>query len=581
MQNHSNQFHPQQPVQAPPLLQARVFERIRQAERISQERTNFTAAFTSSDWTLRLAAVEQLAQVERALALPWLERALADEHPSVRACAVHVAGQHQASAFIRSALSDPDWLVREAALLALKEQDTPLAENIPLAMQDDPDAAVSETARALAHQPSLHYRHAGDKPQMSPTTDQPTRPLPFESRRYEPEYELGTLQSRQQRPRRKRSRVFWSLVAASVALVLVLGNLIILKSLGQPGSQTANQRPLGTTLYAHSFPQAGKDSNDDIQLGKLAWSPNGQRLAVAAGPTGHGSVHIWDALTGAHEVVLTPPRSTNQNVDSDVDATEVAWSPDGKYLASSIGDVQIWNPATGALVKRLFPNVSNISNVGQIAWSPDGKYLAGAFNDSNGTGGIAIWNVSTGTLVKTLSASVKDMAWSPNGKYLSITGSDGVHGAQVIIWNTSNWSIIQGVDLWAMPLAWSPDSSQLAVGTVGTPGENTPGGNVEILAVSTGKVVLTYKGQDQQGSQALAWSPDGKRIVSASDVSIQIWSATSGHKLFTYPDQTGNAQGGPFLGDLAWSPDGQYIASSKVFFPNQGGGGIIKVWQAA
>ncbi|HEX4715430.1 MAG TPA: HEAT repeat domain-containing protein, partial [Ktedonobacteraceae bacterium] len=124
MQHYSNHSHPHQPVQAPPSLQARVFERIHQAEQLSQEKADFTAAFASSDWTLRLAAVEQLAQVEREIALPWLERALSDEHPSVRAWVIHVAGQHQVSA---SALSDPDWQVREAALLALKEQDAPLS----------------------------------------------------------------------------------------------------------------------------------------------------------------------------------------------------------------------------------------------------------------------------------------------------------------------------------------------------------------------------------------------------------------------------------------------------------------------
>ncbi len=78
----------------------------------------------------------------------------------------------------------------------------------------------------------------------------------------------------------------------------------------------------------------------------------------------------------------------------------------------------------------------------------------------------------------------------------------------------------------------------------------------------------------------LAWSPDGKRLVSASGLSIQIWSATSGLKLFTYAGQTGNTQGNPSLGNLVWSPDGQHVASSTRFGPNQGGGGAVQVWQA-
>jgi WD40 repeat protein len=145
-------------------------------------------------------------------------------------------------------------------------------------------------------------------------------------------------------------------------------------------------------------------------------------------------------------------------------------------------------------------------------------------------------------------------------------------GAKVVIWDTSNWNRIQTIPLQAGPLAWSPDSTRLAVGMLS--------GSVKILAISTGQVVLTYQGQNQQGSQALAWSSDGKRIVSASSLSIQIWSATSGLKLFTYTGQTGNEQGNPSFGGLAWSPDGQDVASSTRFGPNQGGGGAVQVWQA-
>jgi WD40 repeat protein len=399
-----------------------------------------------------------------------------------------------------------------------------------------------------------------------PTTNQPPRPLSLERDPYEP----GTLRSSQQRPHRKHSRLFWSLIAASIALLIVLGNLVALRFLGQQGSQTttAGKHALGSTLYTRSFPQRDKDPNNDIQLGTLAWSPNGQRLAIAAGPMSHGSIYIWDALTGAHEVVLTPSQSTNPAVDPEVYATQVAWSPDGTRLASAIGDVQIWNPSTGALVKRLFPNVSSTSTVNQIAWSPDGHYLAGGFNSSDGTQGIAIWNVGTGEQVKRVPANVGNMAWSPNGQYLAMTED----GAKVVIWSASNWNRIQTIPLQAGPLAWSPDSTRLAVGTLS--------GSVKILAISTGKVVLTYQGQAQQGPQALAWSPDGKRIVSASSLSIQIWSATSGLKLFTYTGQAGNEQGNPSLGDLVWSPDSQYVASSTRFGPN-GGGGAVQVWQAA
>jgi WD40 repeat protein len=567
MQHNSNHHQPTQPIQAPPSLLSQVLQRIHQAEQASAAASHFSTAFESQDWTVRVAAIEQLAHTEKEKALPWLEHALHDTHPSVRAWAIHVLGQHEAYELLLPALEDDAWQVREAAALELNSREAQAAAELPEHMPGDLDTTVSQTAQEVLRQQSWLPTFLGGKKHMIPT-DQSTQPLSSDGG----PRELGTMQNTPQRLRRARSPRFWSILAACAAILIILGNLFTFKFFTQiQDTSTASSKhvaAIGTTLYTHTFPKS-KNAGDGIQIGTMTWSPDGKRLAVAAGPISHGAVQIWDALNGAHEVVLTPPRSSNPWVDREVYATEVAWSPNGTRLASAIGDVQIWNHTTGALMARYFPNVSSTTTVNQVAWSADGRYLAGGYNDSNGSSGIAIWSTSTGMLVRMISASIEEMAWSPDGKYLAASSN----GGKVEVWRMPAGQLIQSFNRQASagPI-WSPDSTRIAVTTLS--------GSIQILEIATGKVVLTYNEQNRQGAMALAWSPDGKRIVSASYVTIQIWNATTGRKIFTYAGQTGNMEGDPALGALAWSPNGQYIASSTRFLPAYGAGGNIQVWQA-
>ena len=114
--------------------------------------------------------------------------------------------------------------------------------------------------------------------------------------------------------------------------------------------------------------------------------------------------------------------------------TRIAWSPDGRTLASTSkdGTLRLWNLETGELCRTVEANVGSIYNV---AWSPNGKTLAIASHN----GSIQLRNAETSILsqaiektptsLETTSTQQKQtlpicgIAFSPNGQILALTGT--------------------------------------------------------------------------------------------------------------------------------------------------------------
>ena len=80
---------------------------------------------------------------------------------------------------------------------------------------------------------------------------------------------------------------------------------------------------------------------------------------------------------------------------------------------------------------------------------------------------------------------------------------------------------------------------------------------MQVWDATDGGNPYTYKGHSDIVA-SVAWSPDSKRIASASwDKTVQVWNATDGGNIYTYHGHSNE------LESVAWSPDGKRIASGS------------------
>jgi WD40 repeat protein len=232
----------------------------------------------------------------------------------------------------------------------------------------------------------------------------------------------------------------------------------------------------------------------------------------------------------------------------------VAWSPDGKRLASAgdNGIVQIWDATSGADV---LPYSGHTSGVGAVAWSPDGQYIASGGSDKT----VQVWEASTGHKITTSTGHtgsfkvVNAVAWSPNGKYLASAGEEGLVLVQEALTGrliyTYKGHIGQYGGSPVNAVAWSPDGTRIASASSDS--------TVQVWDATTGSHVFTYKSHSSY-VLAVAWSPDGTRLASGSaDQTVQVWSPPATGTL-DYSGHTG------WVYSVAWSSDGQHLASGSA-----------------
>jgi hypothetical protein len=205
--------------------------------------------------------------------------------------------------------------------------------------------------------------------------------------------------------------------------------------------------------------------SDDVR--GVAWSPDGRRLATSSNDR---TVRIWGTDNENELAVLHGHEGW---------VTGVAWSPGGQRLATASGDhtARIWDADSGAELIVLYGHQGRMH---EVAWSPDGRRLATASSDRTAR----IWDADNGselTVLRGHNDEVLDVAWSPEGGRLATASSDRT----ARIWNTSNgaelttlhehedwvrgWRGRRRVGCWPPPRVTGPPGSGMPTMAVNSP----------------------------------------------------------------------------------------------------------------
>jgi WD40 repeat protein len=193
----------------------------------------------------------------------------------------------------------------------------------------------------------------------------------------------------------------------------------------------------------------------------VCWSPDGAKIAIATNSPFDGA-RIVDAGTGL--VLQYLPYAT--------EVADMAFSPDGQYLAVSRQDIQIYRTSDYTIL-RFIPNV-NGSTFRNVDWAPDSRRLAAmrwpVYQDP---GDIRVYDAIDGSHLLTMPNGGNDFLtsidWSPDNRLIGLSAIRGAGASGVLaLFNADTGALVrryeQGLDNRSYIMKFSPNSQTVAVG---------------------------------------------------------------------------------------------------------------------
>jgi WD40 repeat protein len=298
----------------------------------------------------------------------------------------------------------------------------------------------------------------------------------------------------------------------------------------------------------------GHDGNPN----DVAFSPDLPVVATVCRK--EAKVRLWDPETGRPLGDPLPAR-----------AERVAFGPRG-LLATTGGDafdrpgeLLLWDVTTRTVKHRL---VGHKLFVTAVAFSPDGRWLASAGGHvlTGEPNSVRVWDAVTGAEVRAFQPPVgvaAALAFSPDGHSLAVGGL----GDAVAVCDPAT-----GLDrfvvrhpVWVRAVAYSPDGGTIAVGDFG--------GFLTLRAAADGREVRRFRAHAAMVT-AVAYHPRGRRLASASfdpfdrgTGEVKVWDTADGREMLDLPGELA----------VAFSADGRRLAA-----PARGGvlgaAPVVRVW---
>ncbi|KAJ4135266.1 hypothetical protein NW768_004888 [Fusarium equiseti] len=273
----------------------------------------------------------------------------------------------------------------------------------------------------------------------------------------------------------------------------------------------------------------------DSYLKGLAFSPDGKFLASAG-----NTVRLWNASTGGH--LMTYKAAS--------DASYVTFSSSNELLAAVCGQslVRVWVIDTWEQL-----NTIRSRAIHTIAFSTDKDVLAVVESDNT----VHFWNVRSGVLQKTMNFPT---SWVlSDGRAFPVPGISGIPISPnfQLFASTSQGNRIE---LWGlapsatMPHILNPDNSPVSTIAFSPDGKLlAAAGKSSIFIWDTETHRRNYTMENSDISVALAFSPQSRLLASTSENGVRLWTMATG----AYVDLLDRTRA------VAFSPDGELLATAS------------------